>query len=273
MAKTADAKTVDAAKGQAATTDAPPKSRKVAWIAGLVIACASGATLAVAAMPKKAAPTPTLDGPFVAALAKASVQVNLAGENGKRYLVLGLNAEYFAYDESYTTARLGGDDGHGGVAAPDPLYTAMLTDSLLRIAGGKTREQVEDPVQMEAFLMEIRAAVEPLLFPLCVGDSHALQMPDSHSGLRVGESVMDSTLRGLLHEHFLQLDVAKKTVRLDDGPETTFLGDERDLRITGTNGEVVYLNVSALEPEFAGKVPIGVAGRVRRIYREQVLVQ
>ncbi len=272
MAKKADAKTADAANS--ASEAAGPKSKKMAWIVGLVIACATGATLAVTALPKKAEPTPTLDGPFVAALAKASVQVNLAGENGKRYLVLGLNAEYFAYDERYTIARLGGGgDGHGGVGAPDPLYTAMLTDSLLRIAGGKTREQVEDPVQMEAFLMEIRAAVEPLLFPLCVGDSIAPQVADSHSGLRVGESVMDSTLRGLLHEHCLQLDVHKKTVRLDDGPETAFKGDERDLRITGANGEVVFLNVSSLEPEFAGKVPIGVAGRVRRIYREQVLVQ
>jgi hypothetical protein len=246
----------------------------VAWIAGLGIACAIGATLAVAALPKKPEPTPTLDGPFVAALANESVQVNLAGENGKRYLVLGLNAEYFAYDQQYTAARLGGgDDGHGNVSKPDPLYTAMLKDTLLRIAGGKTREQVEDPVQMEAFLMEIRAAVEPLLFPLSVGDSHALQLPDSRSGLRVGESVMDSTLRGLLHEHYLDLDVAKKTVQLDGGPVTTFRGDEHDLRVAGPNGEVVFLNVSALEPEFCGKVPIGVAGRVRRIYREQVLVQ
>jgi len=272
MAKKPDAKPGDAAA--AAAEAAKPKSKKVPWIAGIVIACATGAMLATAALPKQVEPTPMLDGPFVAALAKESVQVNLAGENGKRYLVLGLNAEYFAYDQLYTTTRLGGgEDGHGGVSLPDPLYTAMLKDTLLRIAGGKTREQVEDPVQMEAFLMEIRAAIEPLLFPLSVGDSHALQSPDSHSGLRVGESVMDSTLRGLLHDHFVELDVAKKTVRLDEGSVTTFRGDERDLRVVGPDGGVVFLNVTALEPEFVGKVPIGVAGRVRRIYREQVLVQ
>lgn len=270
-------KTPDAAKkGGEAEAEAPPSKAKL-WIVGSVLACVVGSALAVVAVPKKAPPKPELEGPFVARLSKQDVQVNLAGENGKRYLVLGLNAEYFAYDESFVAARLGhgGAGGeHGGAAAvEDPLYTAMLKDLLVRMASRKTREHVEDPVQMEAFLMEIRSAVEPLLFPVCIGDSVVPQHADSKSGLRVGESIMESTMRGMLHDHDLEVSAPAKTIRLDEGPVVSFTGEERDLKITGEHGEVLYVNVTGLDPKFVGKVPIGVAGRVRRIYREQLLMQ
>jgi len=237
-----------------------------------------GAALAVAAIPGKAVPKHSLEGPFVAQLSKENLQVNLAGENGKRYLVLGLNAEYFAYSEHYVTARLGSDGatsgGSGGETAPaDPLYTAMLKDTLLRLAGRRTREQVEDPVQMEAFLMEVRSAVEPLLFPVCIGDSSSPHASDTKSGLLTGESVMDSTFHGLLHEHVLRVEAPRKRIRLDDGPEVSFHGDERDLRVDAPDGSHVFVNVARLDPGFSGEVAVGVAGRVRKIYRREVLVQ
>jgi flagellar basal body-associated protein FliL len=269
-------KTPDAAKGAPEkAADAPPSKAKV-WILAAVLATAAGATLAVMAVPKAPEPKPVLEGPFVARLSKQDVQVNLAGENGKRYLVLGLNAEYFAYDESFVAARLGNAAAAGGSATPaveDPLYTAMLKDLLVRMASRKTREHVEDPVQMEAFLGEIRTAVEPLLFPVCIGDSVVPQHPDTKSGLRVGESIMDSTMRGMLHDHALEVSAPTKTIRLDGGPVVTFTGEERDLKLTGEQGECLYVNVTGLNPDFVGKVPIGVAGRVRRIYREQLLMQ
>lgn len=271
-AKKEEPKTAAAEEGAA-----PAKKGKVVII-GLVLSCVLGGALALVAIPKKVEHKHALEGPFVAALSKENLQVNLAGENGKRYLVLNLNAEYFAYSESYVSARLGGggaaDGGHGGApAGPDPLYTAMLKDTLLRVAGRKTREQVEDPVQMEAFLMEVRSAVEPLLFPVCVGDSSSPQAPDTKSGLVAGESVMESTFRGFLHEHELRVDAARKSLRLDDGPEVTFHGEERDLCVTSADGSTVFVSVVRLDPKFTGEVPIGVAGRVRRIYRQQVLVQ
>jgi hypothetical protein len=126
---------------------------------------------------------------------------------------------------------------------------------------------------MEAFLMEVRAAVDPLLFPLCIGDSTSPQIPDTTSGLLVGESAMESTYRGLLHEHALHVDASRKLLRLDQGPEISFQGDERDLKVTAADGTTAYVNVSRLEPEFSGEVPLGTAGRVRRIYRQEVLVQ
>lgn len=268
-------KTPDAAKA-AEAAEAPPSKKKL-WIVGAVVACAAGSLLAFMAAPKHAEPKPELEGPFVARLSKQDVQVNLAGENGKRYLVLGLNAEYFAYDESFVAARLGNAAAggeHGAAAAvEDPLYTAMLKDLLVRMASRKTREHVEDPVQMEAFLAEIRTAVEPLLFPVCIGDSVVPQHPDKKSGLRVGESIMESTMRGMLHDHELDVSAPAKTIRLDQGPVVSFTGEERDLKLEDEHGAFLYVNVTGLDPKFVGKVPIGVAGRVRRIYREQLLMQ
>jgi hypothetical protein len=215
----------DEPKPDAAAEGAAPAKKGKMVIIGVALCCVLGATVAMVAIPKKVEHKYALEGPFVAALSKENLQVNLAGENGKRYLVLGLNAEYFAYSESYVSARLGGAapaaGGHGGgeAAGPDPLYTAMLKDTLLRVAGRKTREQVEDPVQMEAFLMEVRSAVEPLLFPVCVGDSSSPQVPDTKSGLVAGESVMDSTFRGFLHEHEIRVDAAHRSEERRVGKE------------------------------------------------------
>ena len=96
---------------------------------------------------------------------------------------------------------------------------------------------------------------------------------DTRSGLLAGESVADSTFRGLLHEHALRIDAEHKRMRLDDGPEFTYQRDERDLSVTAADGTTAFVNVVRLDPSFSGDVPIGVAGRVRRIYRQQVLVQ
>jgi hypothetical protein len=259
--------------GAAGKPDEQPKpSKKKGAIVGAALACVGGAALALMAVPKAPEKAPSLMGPFVAQLSKEDVQVNLAGENGKRYLVLSLSAEYHAYAEEYVSARLGGSKDAKD-ATEDPLYLVMLKDLLLRQGARRTREQVEDPVHMEAFLMELRAEVEPLLFPVCVGDSYDPQTPDSRSGLRVGVSAAESTMRGLLHEHELDVSAPARTIRLDDGPVVQFDGDERDLKLVNEKGETVYLNVTGLSEKFVGQVPIGTAGRVRRIYRNQLLIQ
>jgi flagellar basal body-associated protein FliL len=259
--------------GAAGKTDEAPKPNKAKlYIVAAALACVGGAGLAMMAIPKSREKAPSLVGPFVAQLSKEDVQVNLAGENGKRYLVISLSAEYFAYAEEYVSARLGHAKG-GASATEDPLYLVMLRDLLLRKAGRRTREQIEDPVHMEAFLMELRSELEPLLFPLCVGDSLSPQAADAKSGLRVGESTMESTMRGLLHEHELEVNAPARTIRLDDGPVTTFRGDEHDLKLLNAEGESVHINVTGLSEKFVGEVPIGTAGRVRRIYRNQVLIQ
>ncbi|MDZ4774757.1 MAG: flagellar basal body-associated FliL family protein [Planctomycetota bacterium] len=259
--------------------EVPKKSKK-----GLLLGGGAGAVIlfgAIAATmgtPKKQVERHLLGGPFVSKLSKSEITVNLAGEGSKRYLVMDLNVEYFAYEESYATSRLGtglaGGDGHGGPpSAGDPLYLAMFQDSVLKIAARKTRDQVTDQVQIDSFLEEVRVAVDPLIFPVCVGDSHGQTMPDKKSGLRVGESIADATFRGMLHEHDVEVNALEKTVKLDDGPSVGYQGRERDLKVENAKKEHVFLDVTTIEPEFVGKVPIGLGGKVRRIYRNKFLVQ
>ena len=271
MAEKQDEKKED---GQAAAEEAPRSKAKVFVGLGAIGAVVLGGVVAMMAVPKKKVERHLLDGPFVTKLSKNEIQVNLAGEGSKRYLAMELNVEYFAYEESYVLTRLGtgaGADDKGG--GGDPLYLAMLQDSLLQIASRKTRDQVTDPVQIEAFLEEVRVAVDPLLFPVCVGDSHSQTKPDTKSGLRAGESIDASTFRGLLHEHFVEVDGFQRTLRLDDGPMVTYTGTERDLKVENGLKQFVRLDVSAIKPEFVGRVPVGIAGKVRRIYRDKFLVQ
>lgn len=260
--------------------DAPKKSKKGLFMGvGVVAVVALGSIVAMMAVPKKGGGEKhLLAGPFVSKLSKNEIQVNLSGEASKRYLIMELNVEYFAYEEAYVTERSGtggaGGGEHGAAASEgDPLYLAMLKDSLLEIAARKTRDQVTDTVQIDAFLEEVRVAVDPLLFPVCIGDSHRQTMPDTKSGLRLGESTADATFRGMLHEHELFVDAIGKTVQLDEGPIRKFEGTERDLRVEAKDKTYVYLNVTSLVPEFQGPVAIGIAGKVRRVYRERFLVQ
>lgn len=278
MAENKEAKPDD--KKEKGEGEAPKKSKKGLFIgggAGLLVVL--GAVGSMMAAPKEHVERHLLGGPFVSKLCKNEITVNLAGEGSKRYLVMDLNVEYFAYEESYVTTRAGtgtaAAGGHGGDAAPtgDTLYLAQLQDALLEIGARKTRDQVTDQTQIDAFLEEVRVAVDPLLFPVCVGDSHAQTMPDTKSGLRVGESIADSTFRGMLHEHEVVVNALEKTVKLDDGPTVGYQGTERDLRVEDSKKEHVYLDVTTLKPEFVGSVPIGLGGKVRRIYRNKFLVQ
>ena len=266
--------------GAGAETADAPKSKKGLFIGvGAVAVVLLGGVVSMMAMPKKKTERFLLEGPFISKLSKNEIQVNLAGEGSKRYLAMELNVEYFAYEESYVTARLGtgaaGGGEHGGdkAGSGDPLYLAMLQDSLLQITSCKTRDQVTNPIQIEAFLEEVRVAVDPLLFPVCVGDAHGQMQADSKSGLKAGESIDESTFRGYLHEHYIQLDAVQHTLRLDDGPTVTYQGTERDLSVDNGKKQFVKLDVSNVKPDFIGTVPIGIAGKVRRIYRDKFLVQ
>ncbi|MBK7642583.1 MAG: hypothetical protein IPJ19_05960 [Planctomycetes bacterium] len=259
--------------------EAPKKNKKPLMLGGGAVALvAVGYMLSLMAVPKPVKHA-ELEGPFVVGLSKSDIQVNLAGEGNKRYLVMRLQAEYFAYDEAYVAGRLGVAVGHGGgehggeAPVEDPIYTAQLKNSLLKLGSTKTRDQVTDPVAIDIFLNDVREVVDPILFPIYTGDSHSPHEGDKASGVKVGDSASESDFRGLLHEHDLEIDNARKKIRLDDGPWVEYEGRERDLVINDKSGKKVYVNLTELKPEFSGKVPIGVPGRVRAIYRESLLVQ
>lgn len=257
--------------------DAPGKSKAPLFLGGGALATiALGWILATMAVPQAAQhKKPRLDGPFVARLSDKEIQVNLSGEGSKRYLVMGLTGEYMAYDEAYVNGRLGigGGDGHGDAPAQDPLYTIQLKNALLSLASTRTREQVTDPVQIERFLEEARLAVEPVLFPIYIGDSHSPHRADSKSGLKLGHSIHDSKLRGLLYDHEVEIDSTKERARFDEGPWVEYTDHDDDLALTSPSGETVWIDVTELKRGFSGKIPIGVPGRLRKIYRESFLVQ
>jgi len=257
-----------AKEGEASRKDRKP----IVLGGGAAVLVALAYALSVLAVPRKER-LPQLEGPFVTRLSKNDLQVNLSGESSKRYLVMGLNAEYFAYDEGYVAGRLGAAGAGGEAGQEDPLYAATLKDALLRLAATRTRDQVTDPVLIDAFLEDVRSVVDPILFPVTIGDSRSPTQADSRSGLRVGESITESTFRGHLHEHSLRVDAKALTIAFDGGDAVGFAGTERDLAVVNKAGERVYVDVSALDPEFEGEVPVGVPGKVRRIYRDSFLVQ
>ena len=202
-------------------------------------------------------------GPFVVDVSpSAGFQVNLSGDGGKHYLSLKLDVEVDAFEEGYAGAR-----------ATQPLYQAKLTDAVLRTASQKTKGELDNAVGREVFREELRLALDPVLFPVHVGDEQAPENAHATSGLRFGRSIAKSSLRGLYFEHALHLDAARKSIRLDDGKDVAFQGDETDLYVADARGKGVYVDVSALHEDFVGQVPTGTFGRVRNVYFNTFLTQ
>jgi flagellar basal body-associated protein FliL len=244
----------------------PVAKKKSALLGGGIVSLIALAwALSIVAVPdgRTGGGHPALAGPFMADISpSAGFQVNLAGDGGKHYLSLKLSVEVDAFEESYAAAR-----------ATQPLDLARLTDAVLRTASQKTKGELDSAVGREVFREELRVALDPVLFPVHVGDPVSPAGAHPASGLRPGRSIARATLRGLFHDHVLRLDAADKTVRLDDGEEVAFRGDEDDLYVSDARGRGVYLDVSGVHGEFDGDVPVGTFGRVRNVYFGTFLTQ
>ncbi|MBM3976300.1 MAG: flagellar basal body-associated FliL family protein [Planctomycetes bacterium] len=258
-------------EAEAPKPEGAPKKSKLPMLLGggvgaLLLCAYLFATMAV----PKAAVVPKLQGPFVCKLSNSELTVNLAGENSKRYLVMDLTGEYVAYGEAFVQTRTGAG---GKPGSEDSQYLAMLMDRLLSIASTRTREEVIDPVMIDALLEQIRQEIEPVLFPILIGDVPTATAADAESGLKAGESIHRATMRGLLHDHHLTISAIEKTIRLDNGPVLRFEGDERDLELVDPHGKTLYIDVTGLHEDFEGEVPVGVAGRLRRLLRQRFMIQ
>jgi flagellar basal body-associated protein FliL len=259
--------TLESAAAAAAAATAPRAGKGLFLSGGIVALVALAWALSLVAVPSGGADGDSghhaIQGPFVADISpSAGFQVNLAGDGGKHYLSLNVKAEVDAFEEAYV-----------GVRADQPLHQAKLTDAVLRIASQKTKSELDHAVGREVFREELRVELDPVLFPVHVGDEHEAEGRHEESGLRPGRSVARSTMRGLFYEHRLHLDATRKTIRLDDGQELSFRGDEEDLFVTDARGQGVYVDVGALEPGFAGQVHVGTFGRVRNVYFSTFLTQ
>lgn len=247
-------------EGAEAAAKAPGKGRKLALLGGGGVALVALAYLAATmALPRKTGPV-ELQGPFVAPLTAEKIQVNLS--DSKSFLVVELNLIYEAVSEAYYTER-----------SADPVYVAELTDVLVATASSKTREEISDKVHKPVFLEEVRRAVDPLLFPVHVGDTKKPSDREPGSGIAPGISGHNGTFRPLFGEHVLHVDAQARTVGIDDGPPVTWKGDETDLEVQTAGGETLYLDVSRVKEGFQGDLPIGVKGRARRVLWNEVLIQ
>lgn len=249
----------DGAEGE----EAPSGGKKKGLIlgGGILALVATAYALSVAAVPKEEGRLP-FEGPYVIDLSPDTVQVNLTGEAGKRFLVMKLKAEYEAYDEAYATARV-----------VDTLYQAKLQDALIRIARQKSKDDLDDAAGEEIFMGEVREGVDPLLFPIHVGNETSHTAGHEDSGIAPGNAIHRSTLRGGFFDHVITVDAPARTMSLDGGPATEFVGDEDNLTLINEYGQTLYVDVTGLSPEFKGEVHAGTFGRVRSVLLDNFLIQ
>lgn len=79
------------------------------------------------------------------------------------------------------------------------------------------------------------------------------------SGVAPGtSSALGDTVLGT--GHTLTIDALANVLRLDGGPDVTFTGAETDLRVVNADGDVVYVDVTALAPAFQGDVSLQASG-------------
>jgi len=241
----------------------PKKSKKGLLLGGGILGLIGGAyLLATMAVPETPKHIP-FKGPFSIDLQQGeNLQVNLASDGGTRFLVMTLRAEVHAYDEAYATARVA-----------DPLYTAILQDALIGVSRTKTRDDLEDTVGAEVFRRQLLEAIRPILFPIHVGDPVNPYATHMESGLRSGDSQALGTYRRGFEDGLLHVDAQAKTVQLDDGAPVSFTGAETDLQVADANGMYVFLNVTQLNPAFAGDVQIGTFGRVSKLFFGKFIIQ
>jgi len=251
----------DAKKDEKKDDKAAPKGKgKLLAIGGAVTALALAFVAATFAVPAKEAPTPKLEGPFVGPITPSKVQVNL--NDGRTYLVLQLNLLHDAYSPDYLTQRAG-----------DAVCQAEIRDALVTIASAKSRSDVTDRVNKPVFLEEVRHTIEPLVFPVHLGDGESPTAADDASGLALGVTMSRSSFRGLHAEHTLRVDALQKLVALDGGTEVRFKGDEQDLEVPCGDGTSLWLDVRSLKPGFQGTLHVGTMGRTRRVLWNEVLLQ
>ena len=243
----------------------PKKSKKGIFMGGgmamLVGIAYFGATMGA----PEVEPIPQYQGPSVLPLMEDTMQVNLATPEGNVYMMMKLNAEFDSYDPAYFDVRNAEDEG--------AHFKMLVRDRLDTMGASKTKAMVQSPESKAAFLLEIRDGLDPILFPVHIGDTTNPYNPDSLSGIKVGDSILQANLRGRSEDHVLYIDAPAKTLRLDEGESTGFNGNEIDLMVVNENEKFIYVNITELSPEFVGELKVGVKGRIRRILKETFLVQ
>lgn len=236
------------------------KKNKLMLGGGFVGIIAAGAIAAMVALPGKMEKR-TFAGPFSLSLFEEQFSCNI--EQGRtRFLQMSPVANYFSYDPLYMQARVS-----------DELYKAELQTTVFNISSRKSLDDIYGEVNKETFMEELRDALDPVLFPVHIGDSKLPWDFDTASGLRPGISSNKNSFRGRSEDHILHVNQPTSELWIDDGPKTEFIVGELDARVFNTDGEVVYIDVSGVKEGFSGELSIGAQGMIIRILPVGLLVQ
>jgi len=248
-------------EGEAAAAPGDKKKKLLVFGGGALGLVAAAFMVALSAVPKKEE-YKTFEGMFVAPLSTDKVTTNLSGDGQKNFCVFRAEAYFEAYDQQYAIDRVA-----------DPVYVALMKDVVLRISTRRTEQELNSDVGNAAFREDLRQSIDPLLFPVHIGDTKSPIDADGTSGLRMGISGVRSNFRGSLFDGKLVVEGSPRTIRLGRGRPIEFEGDEKDLRIEDENGRYVFVDVSAMTESFTGTVKIGVHGRIREILFTEFNIQ
>jgi len=254
----------EAPKVEAAPPAAEGKEKKklsLKLIGAVVGLAGAGAVLAMVALPKKNV-SPLLEGPFYVSLTEEPIPVSTVDNNNRRYVKFAVDAEFRAYQESYVNGR-----------RSDPFFAPTLRSRIERSASNKTIKEITEGLNRDTFAEALREELDAVIFPLHIGSTRHPLDKDEKTGLRPGISRDQSTFRGRFHEHVLFLDGPRRRIRVDQGPEASFTGEEEDLLVETAQGEVLYVDVTHYEREFVGEVHVGVQGHLRRIILHDTIAQ
>lgn len=251
------------ANAEGNSEDAPKKDKgPLKLLGGVIGLIATGGALAFMALPGKPGPPPKFTGPFHHSLFEAEFVSNVEDNNFTRFIKTNPYIEYFAYDESYLSSRVR-DEG----------YTALLHHEFGGLISNSKLDQIYSGTMRDQFAEEIRTKINPILFPVHIGDTTLPLEADGASGLRPGNSYRRATFTGRFEDHVLKIDAMAKTMQIDDGPQSLFAGDEEDLAVMDLTGEVIYIDVTQLNEGFQGEIQLGTHGRIRQVFLKEHLAQ
>ncbi|MDA1264771.1 MAG: flagellar basal body-associated FliL family protein [Planctomycetota bacterium] len=246
------------AEGEENAEEQPKKNRgPLKLLLGIGLLVATGGTLAMMAIPAKEKEH-KFGGPFFANLGEEIV-VSTPDGNGTRYVKFRSDCEYAAYEQSYFAARVA-----------DPFYLPYLKSKAQLVASSRSIEDTAIGPGREEFAAALRTKLEPIIFPVHIGKTANALDIDAKSGIRPGVSHHMATFRGRFYDHTLHVDVPAGILRLGDGPEITFRGDEDDLEVRSAIGDTVYVDVTHAQPGFQGELQIGVHGKLRNVILEAI---
>lgn len=251
-------------EGEEATSEeeAPKKDKgPIKLLGGVVGLIAAGGALAFMALPSKPAPPAKFAGPYHHQLFETDFVSNVEDNNFTRFIKTNPQVEYFAYDEAYLATRV-----------TDPGYQALLNHVFGTLVSKQDMTAVQGS-ERDIFAEHIRESINTVLFPVHIGETNLPLDMDEASGLLPGNSYRHSNFSGRFEDHVLKVDSMAKTISIDDGPASTFVGTEEDLPVMDVTGEVLYVDVTNLADGFQGEVQVGTHGRIRQVFLASHLAQ